>query len=137
MDHIGAKTKQAVFLNAESHKLHLEFEAEGAVKKGQPVKLTNDGKAAPLGAADAAYLKIGDSIHDAADGELITVMMRGHVRVTVEATAIQNAGPVKWASFETTTGRNRYAAAADAATTQGHALEASAAIGDEITVVLL
>lgn len=137
MNHIGDQTPQATFLTVEVHKLHKEFSAAAPVKIGQPVKLTADGEITPLLAADAAYLKIGDSIHNAAAGGLATIMMRGHVEMTVEAAAAQDAGPVKWTVFNTPTLRNRYGAAADAATTQGHSLEKATAAGQMITVVMI
>ena len=137
MNYAGQTTPQATFLTSEVHKLHKEFNYAATVEIGQPVKLTSTGQVTPLEATDSAHLSIGHSVHRRVAGQDGTVMMRGFTELTVEASAIQNAGPVKWASYNTTSKRSRYAAAADAATTQGHALEAATAIGQQITVVIL
>lgn len=129
----GDPTSPTTTLDCEVHKLHREFEVAAAttVYPLQPVKLNAAGEVVPLGAGDAAYLCIGHSIHKnpATYGERVTVLMKGHLHVLGKAgAAAVDAGPVKWASFDPTTGANAgyhvYAAAADAATTQGWAIEA-------------
>ena len=137
MDHIGGKTKQALFLNEEAHKLHVAFTVATEVKAGQPVKLNTDGEIVPLGNADGKHLLIGHAIKDGKVDEEISVIMCGHARITAAA-SINNLdpGPVKWASFDGTTGMHRYTTAADIDTAQGHALQGSDAIGDIIEVVL-
>lgn len=139
MDHIGGQTPQALFLNVEAHKLHRAFTAAVDITAGQPVKLNNAGAIVLLGAADAAYLKIGIALHSKKTGEDCTVIMKPFMHITAEAGAVTMVcGPVKYSGINATTGRTQYVAAADAATTQGFAIEVDgAAIGDQIEVVLI
>lgn len=136
MNHIGDQTRQPSYLALEAHKLHKAFTAGADLEEAQPVKFANDGTVVPLGAADAYYLCIGNTIHAKKEDQEVTVCMRGHAELTVIASANINAGPVKWASYDATAKRNSYAQATDAATTNGHALT-DATAGEEITIVVL
>jgi hypothetical protein len=96
----GDVTK-TIFLNeAESHKLHLAFEAEGTIKKGQPVVLNTAEtvSAAPDTTTNTTKDNIiGYAIQNAVDGEEVTIAMRGYATVFAMSQAALNAGPVKYA----------------------------------------
>lgn len=137
MNTLGSVTKPAVFQNIESHKLMLAFTASTAIEKGQPVKLTTTGQVAPMGAADAAYLQIGVSSHKVASGARTTIIMKAFVNLKAIASGAVNAGPAKYASWNSTENRPVYVAAADADTTQAYILNPAAAAGDLIDVVII
>lgn len=100
----GDKSK-TIFLNdAESHKLHLAFEADAAIKKGQPVKLTATGLIVPLAEDDSNTKAIGVSIQNGADGDQVTVAMRGYTTVYAMSDAALTPGPVAYAGPNGTDG---------------------------------
>lgn len=136
----GDQTAQALFLNIESHKLMLGFPSSAPLKRGQPVKLGTDGRVAPLGASDAAYLCIGHSIHNYPGVmDEVTIVMRAHMVITAISSGAVNAGPAKWAAMGTGdyVERSVYVAAADAATTQGYILTPATGANEEIEVALI
>ena len=137
MNTTGSTTKPHVFQTVESHKLMLAFTAEVAIKVGQPVKLTTTGTVTPLGAADSPHLKIGDSIQDMPAGEEVTIVMRGHIALHSISAGALAVGPVKYSAYSNTEKKPTYVAAADADTTQGHAIEPATGAGELVTVILL
>jgi hypothetical protein len=127
-----------IFEHLESHKLHLEFEADGAINAGSPVKLSADGTVAEAADSDDENLVIGVSIHTAADTERFTVAMRAYaVVVNAEAEAVSlNAGPVELGPWNGTTSRREYLAASTVPKTIGWNLTQATADGELITVAL-
>jgi len=103
----GKKSKTAIWLH-ESHKLHVEFQvaAGQTVYRGQPVKLTNDGKITPWAKADLNHLIIGYVTTDQIAGEWATVAMKGYMGVlALNATAgAMNCGPVTYQAYNTANG---------------------------------
>ena len=93
----GVDTKTIV-LKSESHKLFHQFEVEAsqAVKKGQPVVITDDEQVQPAGTTSTTQQIIGFSMHDGDEGELVTVMMKAYAILFVQVeTASLAAGPVR------------------------------------------
>lgn len=136
MNTLGTETK-SLWAN-EFRGLHREFAVAAAVHVGQPVKLTDTGLITPLVAGDDESLCIGISIHDQATVTtgLATVAMRARGVVEALAGAAVVCGPVKFASYDATTGKCKYIASA-AALANGWAIEAGAADGSEIQVAIL
>lgn len=140
---IGGQSK-TTFLNTESHKLSLEFTANAAVKSGQPVKLTNDGKVTPWAKTDDIKLCIGYAYQSADADENVTVMTRGYiVLMAVSSGSNLNAGPVAYAGYDNSTdlggGRIGYSqyGAVGADSQNGWALDAAASAGTLIRVLLM
>lgn len=155
---LGDNTTTIFFKGFVGSNLFEEFTTSAAIKAGQLVKLTSAGLAAPISAGDNQALTIGVAFADAASGANVTVAMRGYGTIIAEGSASMNAGPVKFASFTTETGLNRFAAATEtspgwmaatsggAVTTAipvqmdksfiGWALDASVTAGDQIRVVI-
>jgi len=116
MNTLGNETK-TLFLKGFSGQLpHEEFTANSAVKAGQLVKLTTDGQIDPIAAGNATTLAIGVALFDAGADETVTVCLRGIGIIYAEGSASMDAGIVKYASFTSGTGRNRFAAASATAT---------------------
>lgn len=139
---LGAKSK-TVFLFTEAHKLTLELEAEVAIKKGQPIKLHADGTADIWVPTDGRYKLIGYAYGDAAIGELTTIWSRGYAIIYAISDADQDAGPVKYKSYDDstdiggTTGYSKYEAAATDSVCNGWSLNNTAAANELIQVVLM
>lgn len=119
----GDVTK-TIFLNeAESHKLHLAFEASGAITKGQPVVLNTDEtiSAAPTTTTNTTKDNIiGYAVQNAADGEEVTIAMRGYATVFAMSGAALNAGPVKYSGVNVADARYmNYVQATEVATVLG------------------
>jgi hypothetical protein len=113
---LGGASK-TVFLTTEAHKTTIEATASAAIKKGQPIKLTATGQAAIWAVADGIDALIGYAYADCASGELTTIWSRGYAIIYGISNASQNAGPVKYTSYDTAdavgglTGYSKYSAA--------------------------
>ena len=74
------------------------YEAEGAIPKGSPVELTNDGK---VTATATTWFGFGIAVKAAADGEQVSILRRGRVKVvangatTAAGVAVRNGGSGK------------------------------------------
>lgn len=140
---VGDQTKQALFLNVESHKLHLAFTAgNGTIRKGDQVKIQADGSVIPLAAGDNASLSLGVVIksgtgkNPAPAGEEVTVAVKGYAVLTAEAGAASvPAGPVKFSAQGTN--YQRYIPATDDATTQAINTIPASAVGQVIEIIFL
>ncbi len=140
---IGGKTK-TTFLQTPNDKISIEFEVAAAqtLKRGQPVKLTTDGKITPWAQADLEHTLLGYCYSDGAAGELVTVITRGTAVIFGISAAAQNAGPVSFASYDTATdingvkGYSVYAAEVTAAEVSGLALDNAAGANALIRVLL-
>lgn len=136
----GENTK-TVFLNeAESHKLHLAFTASVAIKKGQPVKLTDDDEVGLLigDGTDADHL-LGYSIQNAAVGDQVTIAVRGYAVIFAMSGAAVTVGPVRYSGVNS--GDAMYMNYVDAKTPNlakmnGQALDSAAGANELIRVVL-
>lgn len=140
---IGNQTK-TTFLNTEAHKLSLEFVANAAVKSGQPVKLTNDGKVTPWAKTDALNLCIGYAYQSADANEYVTVFVRGYLVIWALSTGTSlNAGPVALQGYDSSTdaGGNRKGysqyGAVSSDTASAWALDAAAAANTLIRVLVM
>jgi len=69
--------------------LIVDYEAEAAVAKGEPVYLSSDGKVSP---ATSAQLCIGIATKAAAIGEMCPVIVRGRVKVRVGGATVRGHG---------------------------------------------
>ena len=113
---LGKKSK-TTFLASEEYKITVELVASAAIKKGQPIKLDANGKAAIWAKADTIDLLIGYAYGDCASGELTTIWSRGYVIIYAISKGAQNAGVVCYDSYDASTdiggstGYNVYAAA--------------------------
>lgn len=140
---LGTETLN-LFEQSEMQKLHVEFEvaAANSVARGQLVKLDAAGKIVPAAAADPRYAHIGISIHDAAAGELATIMCAGFLVIWGEAQGVLATGPVEQGAFNGTTGLTEYVAVGGAddqaknTRALGNSLDVAAADGDRIKVLL-
>lgn len=131
---------RTLILKHESHKLHHEFEASEAIKKGQPVVLNSDGTVKPAGTAAAANTVVGYSMHTAREaGDLVTIMMKPFLIVFAQPNAALVAGPVAYDGQNTAEPdfASFAAVAAGAATAVGFALDEATAANDVIRVALL
>jgi hypothetical protein len=101
MNTLGNVTKSIFHQGPERHKLHVEFEASGTIHRGQPVKLTSDGKVEAAAAGDDAALIIGISIHEeeGAYPGYVTVAMKGYAVISCVAAEAIDAGPCVYAGF--------------------------------------
>lgn len=136
-------TTRVVFLEApEPGKLHIEFEAAAALKKGQQVKLDSTGKIVALGAGESLFLCIGVLVQDVANGERATVACRGYCMVIARAAGAITPGPVKIAAYDTANNRPVYADAdgidntAKTVETVGHNIDDLAAAGENKVILL-
>lgn len=134
-------TTETLFLKGfEAHKLHHEFTvATGAtIRKAQPVKLTAEGEVEPADTAEVSENIIGYSIHNGNAGELVTIAMKAYGIVYCRPNAAVEAGPVQYAGQNTTDERfPAVAAATDATTLMGWALDEAEAADDEIRLALI
>jgi hypothetical protein len=108
---LGSVTRVVFFEEPEPGKIHIEFLASAAIKKGQQVKLAANGSVVPLADGDSAYLCIGVAVMDIADTERGTVATRGYAVIIARAAAALDAGPVEIAAYDTTNDRPVYEAA--------------------------
>lgn len=133
---------KTVFLATEEDKITVELTANEAIKKGQPIKLTIDGKAAIWAAADGLIALIGYAYGDCAIGALTTIWSRGYAMIYALSGALQDAGPVVYSGYNTTTlisgnaGYSNYSANAVATASNGWALDNAGAAGVLIRVLL-
>jgi|SRR5690606_4475541 len=139
MNTLGTTT--TTIIKSAINGLHLQFTVGAtAVNLGQPVKLDATGKIVPLGATDKKELCIGTCIHTAAVGALATVAMKGRVVVNaLSSAALTPVKPVKYASFDSTTGKCKYATIGTDEETLavGWPLTVADGADDEIEVVLI
>lgn len=120
----GNTSKTTILVGPESHKLMLEFEADGDIHVGQPCKLHSDGgKVSPCASGDAASLMVGVSIHEAesAYGAYVVLATRGYVVIKAQSSGSVTPGPVQYAGFDATTLYNKVADLAVVATPDGAA----------------
>jgi hypothetical protein len=133
-------TTAALFLKLESHKLFEEFTVAAAqtVKKGQQITQTVTGTVQPIAAASAPHLVIGIAMNNAAAGEVVTVMLKAYAIVYCESNAAAtNAGPVKWAAWNSTTLLTEVSSTSvDATNIMGWAIDAGAADGSVVRVAM-
>jgi hypothetical protein len=133
---LGSVTK-TIIEHIEAHKLNLEFEANGDIVAGDLVALEAAGTVvAGTNSADE-HSVIGIALMDAADGDMVTVSMRGFALVVGESEAGGvDCGPVELGSFNATTGLREYLASSAVAKTVGWNIVQTLADGDELKVVL-
>jgi hypothetical protein len=137
------KTSKTVFLATEEEKITHELVASAAIKAGQPIKLTATGTAAVWVNTDGVKALVGYAVTDAASGEYVTIWTRGFAIIYALSNAAQNAGPVEYTSYDTTTeigdntGYSKYAASSDATKINGWALDDAADAGELIRVLMM
>lgn len=107
MNTLGTTTAR-LFVKTQSHKLSHAFTAAEAIKKSQPVKLKADGELEVLDLDDASRLCIGYALHDAADGEQVTVVLKGYAIVRATSGEAMNPGPCRVKGYDATNGRATY-----------------------------
>jgi hypothetical protein len=137
-------TSKTTFLATEGEKIAVEFEAAVALKHGQPVKLTADGKVTAWAKGDLLHTLIGYvyAPEAAAIGDLATVITRGFAIINGISTGALATGPVAYQGYDAatdvdgTTGYNQYANSATAAENNGWALDAAAGAGEIVRVLL-
>lgn len=135
---LGNQTRTLI-LQEEAHKLTVELECAGAVKKGMPVKLTATGTITPWAKTDLQHLCIGYAYGDAAIGELCTIWTRGYMLVNALSHAAASAGPGAYESTVTSganTGYTKWSGAADATTIGGWILDQATGADQPIRVLL-
>lgn len=147
---VGNQTKTKILTGPESHKLHVEFEADDNIHIGQPCKMHADGgKVSPCAADDPENVIVGISIHEggSAYGDYVVLATRGYAIVYHEATAAVTPGPVQYKGYNATTGYNKVATLAAVTTPAenaalpssrhyGWALDKATAEGDIIRVLI-
>lgn len=139
---LGGTTRLVFMEEPEPGKLHIEFEAAATLKKGQQVKLNDDGQIVALGAGEALYFCIGVLIQDVDSGERATVACRGYAMIIARAGAAIVAGPVQIAAYDGTNDRPVYVAAAGAddtaktVVTVGHNIDNLGAAGENKVILL-
>lgn len=140
---LGDNTK-TTFLHTEAHKTTVEFICSAAVNAGQPVKLGTNGQIAPMGASDLQHLCIGIAYNTAAIGGYATVWTRGFAITYGLSNAIQGAGGVAWAAYDTTNaptgnpgtlGYNKYKAMTDATDMIGWQLDNATAANQLVRIL--
>lgn len=138
----GVDTKRTLILKHESHKLHHEFEvgADG-IKRGQPAVLNADGTISAAAAGAAGNTVVGYSVHNAAEGELATLVMRPFLIVFAQVNQATDAGPVAYGGQSNDdddyANFTAIAAAGDMGPQVGFALDPATAAGDMIRVALI
>jgi hypothetical protein len=131
---VGNPTKTTI-LQSERSKLSIEFVASGAIKKGQLVKLTTDGKVIVWAKADLQHLCLGIALSDQLDGELITISTRAYAMIWGMADGVTNTGPGTVNGYNTANaaldggakGYNRWGAATDVTDAVGWIIDQGAA----------
>ena len=110
---------------------------DSKVRPGMPVEINPaTGKIIPL-ANDGNLEYIGVSLHTSKGGELVTVALRGYAVIFAQASEVLSPGPVNWDSYDETKQENKYnQTSVTTITFQGWALDAAAAAGDIIRVVV-
>lgn len=106
------------------------------IKKGQPVKLTTDGKVVPLASGDDAYLCIGVALQDRAGGELVTVVTRGYLILFATSAAAHNAGPAVFTGYDTSNNRPEVDDGGSATTTMGWLIDDAAGAGEKVRILV-
>jgi hypothetical protein len=112
MNTLGSTTKTILQKGFPGDLLHEQFVADVAIKEGQFVTLTSNGKITPITTSSMNDEVIGIAEFDAGAGTPCTVAMKGYGTLMCEGSASTNPGPVKFASFQSGTGFNRVAAIA-------------------------
>lgn len=137
-------TSKTTFLATEGEKIAVEFEAEGALKHGQPVKLTADGKVTAWAKADLLHTLVGYVYTpDAVDGDLVTVISRGFAIINGISTGALSTGPVAYQGYDTatdvdgTTGYSQYANSVTAAENNAWALDVAAGAGEVVRILVM
>lgn len=130
----GNETK-SLFLHLEDGIAHA-FEASAAIKKGQAVKLDAAGTVSPVATATTLPKHIGFALNDAATGEMVTVSLRGRAIIWAEATAAQDAGMVKYGSYNSTTSRSVFTATTTDSEMHGWSIDQTTAANEAIRVIL-
>jgi len=97
-----ANPAKTVILQYEEDKLSIEFTANGAILKGQPVKLGIDGRVTLWAKADLQHLFLGIALSDCADGGLVTIATRGYALIWGISAGAANAGPATYNGYDTT-----------------------------------
>jgi hypothetical protein len=139
---LGSVTRLVFVEEPEPGKIHLEFEAAAALKKGQQVKLNAAGKIVALGAGEFRHQCLGVLIQDVADTERATVAVRGYCVVIARAGAAIATGPVEIAAYDGTNNRPVYATITGASTeiqnsrTVGYNLDVLAAAGENKVILI-
>lgn len=145
---LGGKSK-TTYLESEAGKLTVELTVGAtAVKKGQPVKLNATEGIIPWVNTDGRFLLLGYAQKDAAVGEVVTVFLRGFACIWALSTGVQASGPVKYASYDSSTditgpggsggiGYSVYDVAATDAVCNGWSLDTSTAANELIRVILM
>lgn len=133
---LGEVTRIVFLEDPEPGKLHIEFEAAAALKKGQQVKLGISGTIVALASGDSAHLNLGVLIQDVASGERATVAVKGYAVIIARAGAALNAGPVQIGDYDTTNDRPVYATATGAGTTVGYNITQLAAAGENNVILI-
>lgn len=122
----GDATPDFIFNKLTSHQITEEFTVKAAntIYKGQPVKMDPAGTIVPFVAADEDHLRIGESIHNGAAGERVTVLLKGHTIIAAQADGDTVCGPVKYTAYDTTTHRPKYSdSGVTGVLTQGWAID--------------
>lgn len=136
----GDNTESLFLKGFEAHKLHHEFQVATGdpVLKGQPVVLTDEGEVKPATTGETYVKIIGYSIHNGNPGELVTIAMKAYGIVYCRPNAAVVAGPIQYDGQNTDTPRfASVAAATDATTLMGWALDEAEAADEEIRVALI
>lgn len=128
---LGDVTRVVFFEEPEPGKIHVEFEALAAVRKGQQVKIDpTSEKVTPIVADEPAVNVIGVAVMSAAIGERVTIATRGYCVVIAQAGAAINAGPVKAGAYDAGNDRPTFAADATQALVLGWNLDFLGAAGE-------
>jgi hypothetical protein len=102
-------TTRLVFTEApEPGKLHVEFEAGTALRKGQQVKLNSTGQIIALAAGESNYQSIGVLIQNVDAEARATVATKGYAMVIALSDAAIDPGPVEIGTYDTVNDRPVY-----------------------------
>jgi hypothetical protein len=140
---LGSTTKNT-FLATEADKIYIEATCGAtALKKGQPVKLSNTGTLNPWAKADLIHTLVGYAYADCAIGELVTIVTRGYAIIYGISTAALNCGPVAYQAYNAVDtvggciGYSEYANSATAAENNGWALDDAAGDAELVRILLM
>ena len=133
---LGSETTSIFLKGPDNHQLFQDFEvdADGAIKKGQLLKLTATGTAIKLSAAESSEVIIGVAMMDTAVGDMVTVCTKAMTIVAAEANAALNPGPVEYVGQHND--KNLVATATSAAKTIGWSLEVATTQYDEVMLMI-
>lgn len=136
---LGTVTKSVFLIEIPSDEVFQEFTVAPSktIYAGMPVELDADGKVQPATPSTTSTTYIGIALKNASAGELVTVGTIGLCVIHATAKATQDAGPVKWDSYDTVNGVNVYSASTVTVDNiGGWALDAAASAGDAIRVLI-